>query len=198
MRSRYILLRIGALALLFALAGSLVSAQLPDRGADAGGEAAQSAEGVTPLALVDDQPYQYMVKFMCGDTLFDQPSPLIMGNYFTAINVANYTDHNVKIYFRPLPHYASYWGTSVPAVIPLKGFSIRPRRDLEIDCADVWNMFGNDYFSFAKGVMHIGTPERLPVIAVYTVGLGKDPATEAWDYKPQSIDVEYVDPFIAP
>ena len=195
MGKRDTLLRMLVVVLLFVLAGGLISAESPVTEADDQRATAQAGDGVEPLGLYD-APYQYMVKFVCGDTLPDAPSPMVRGYYFTAINIGNYTGQVIRIYYRPLEHYAPWWGGVAPFVHAVNTYTIKPRTDLELDCGDVWNALGLNYFAYAKGIMHISVPVRLPVVAVYTVGEGYDVAGAAADYRPKSIDVEYIEPFI--
>ena len=198
MGTRNMALRSVVLVVLFALAGSLVSAQPPAGDPNDQRETAQLGEGVVPLGVLDEQPYHYMVKFVCGDALVQEILPPLMGYYFTAINIGNYTGHSVRIYYRPLGHYGNYSAAGIPPVYGVTGLWIKPRRDFQIDCVDIWFGTQTDAYGLAKGILHISMAEKLPVVAVYTVATGKDMVDATWDQKPRSIDVEYIQPFSEP
>ena len=192
MRSRTVVLRIGAIVLLFALAGALVSADPPDPRPER-----QLAEGVRLSAASPHlAPVQYMVKFVCGYVAY-QPTgeepPVKPGNYATAINIDNYTTDRQIITKRVHVHYRE--GQPVPPVFAHKSAVIYPWRVLEIDCTDIWALTGTNPGTFLKGMVHIGTGIKLPVAAVYTA------QTNITNQAPDagagiSIDVEQYDPFI--
>ena len=196
MRTRNILLRIGALLVLFALAGTLVSAgpsgQEPARGL---------AESVAPAAGSPlNSPFQYSVKFVCGFVPVPgptaEPPPVKPGDYATAINIHNYTYTNYLLAKRVAVHYREDTPPPVPIPQPRSTW-IHKLRVLEIDCIDIWLMLDVQYGTFVKGMVHIGTPLAFPVAAVYTVLQDAD-GDHVPEFGGQSIDVEYVPPFIHP
>ena len=195
MRTRNMLLRIGALVLLFALASSLVSADPADRKLDT----AQTVDGVAPLyTMPDTYPVQYFVKFVCGfvpppGATGAEVPPVKPGNYATAINIDNHTRSKHIIAKRVHLHYREW--TDPPSVRPYKRAVLYPWRVLEIDCMDIWALAGVQPETFVKGMVHIGTPARFPMAAVYTAQTNlKDPPLDAG--AGISIDVEQYHPFI--
>ena len=193
MRSPRIVLRIGVVVLLFALAGALVSADPVGRHVDT----AQAAQGVAPRVGPNDSPVQYMVKFVCGWVPKNEPGtaphPVKPGNYATAINIGNHSPDRHIIIKRVLLHYRE--GTQPPPITKYKRAWLYPWRVLEIDCVDIWNLAGLAPETFVKGMVHIGTPVEFPVAAVYTAQTNlKDPPLDAG--AGISIDVEQYRPFI--
>ena len=189
MHNQSTLVRIGVLAVLFALAGSLVSAEPPD--------ADKSVAEISPLLVADDQPYQFMVKFVCGD--WEDMPTVVDGLYTTAINVYNYTDHAVRIYKRPSFAYRETASPdSIPPVIAWKTYNMRARRTLVIDCPDLYWMAGINPGTPYEGMIQISLPEKLPVVAVYTS------SADDWTVPPDGhvdsgacIHVQEYQPFVA-
>ena len=183
-------LRIGLVVVLFALAGSLVSAEPPDPQPDRRIEVAGSAQVTSVRDGLYQQSHHYMVKFICGrQEGVAYTSPVRPGDYATAINIHNHTDHRVKIYRKPSLHYTPY--TAAPPAFSAKGFWIRPGRVLEIDCTDIYTLTRIDAGTWVKGMMHLGMDEELPVVAVYTVATG-DTDGDGYPDSGPSIDVEDV------
>ena len=193
MRTRSMLMRVGVLVVLFALAATLASADPAGRKLDT----AQVATGVGPLVGPNDAPVQYMVKFVCGFVPKHEPgtapSPLKPGNYATAINIGNQTPDRHIIIKRVLLHYRE--GTPPPPVIKYQRAWLYPWRVLEIDCVDIWNLVQVAPETFVKGMVHIGTPLEFPVAAVYTAETSLDPALPPDAGAGISIDVEQYKPF---
>ena len=176
MTSQTNLVPMGVLVVLFALATSLVSADLPDVARQEG--ACRSPEGVRPLGIADDQPYQYMVKYVCGEWL---GLGLEMGTYDTMINVYNYADRGVRIFKRPSLSY-SETTTAPPDVVGSVAHTVRARRALFIDCNDVYALTGETGGDPIEGMIHLSPTEVLPVAAAYTtVALDGD-----GDFRPDS------------
>ena len=148
----------------------------------------QSAERVGPLAAINNQPYQYMVKFLCGwwDDEF----------YYTHISIHNYTGANVRIWERPALGYLA----RIPGFpdIPSIGTHVIPRgRVLKFDCVDIWTLSGMANNSHAEGMVHIGVGQRLPVVAVYRSRRDDEKTGSTWDWGPDTEVTEY-QPFIEP
>lgn len=183
MRVGTILVRVGLLVVLFGLAASLGSADLPDQGTDG-----RSTEGVGLLATVDDQPYQYMVKFLCG---WEGPT-----SYFTHINIHNYTPANLRIWVRPALYYAP-GAAQLPVVPGIASHVIRPRRVMRIHCEDIWDQIGMTWGDYAEGMVHIGVGQKLPVVAVYQTFRDDDMTGETWEEGPD-VEVNEYQPFIEP
>ena len=148
--------RIGALVVLFALAGGLVSAEAPDAG--------RSRAQVNPLGGADNQIYHYMVKYICGK--FPPTGALDgAGMYDTNINVFNYTQKAVRIYYRPAAGYLE----GAPEFPPIGnlGIEVIPvRRTLVLDCGEILSHEGTGY-SFSEGMVHISMNIKLPIVGVY-------------------------------
>ena len=203
MHTRNMVFGFGVLVALVALSGSLVSAEPPDRDLPPQQGDAQLAESVEILGVADQQPYQYMVKYVCEGWASTLPYKMMAyGDYHTAINVHNYTDHPVRIYKRPSIGYTE---TENPAhydvpVYAAKVHMIRPRKTLVINCEDITSLLGGAAGPItAEGFVQLSLAEKLPVAAVYTSSAFDldDPADGYPDSGP-SIDVEYIDPFLEP
>ena len=201
MRTRSMVFRLGMLLLVFALAGSLVAAEAPDRTAGRTVAGNEVTDGVRPSALAGPQyeDYQWMVKFVCGfvPTSGDGMEPVLPGRYATAINVAGSAWTATMSYRRVWLHYAP--GSPKPANLPYKKAWVHFNSVMEIDCQDIRSMLRLDPGTFLKGIVHIGASRELPVIAVYTsqtnvVGSDSAPTAGAG----VSVDVEYVEPFFTP
>ena len=186
--------RIGAVLVVLVLATSLISAEPPDQGQLGRESMDNTPEGVSPLAEVEG--YHYLVKFVCGFQPISDPSkePVKPGNYATAINIHNYTDHAVTIWKRPALHYTEL-DSEIPPIYPVRKFSIRPYRVLEIDCPVLWKLTDTKPGVFMKGMVDITIEEELSVVAVYTAAGAKDAASPVLE-SGVSIDVEYVRPLV--
>ena len=172
MHTRQILIRIGVLVVLSALAASLVSAQPVARQAVQQPGATAEVQVTTAVAGFYQEPYHYMVKFVCGrqgDVALD--ASVRPGDYATAINIHNFTDYRVKVYRKPALHYTPY--SAAPPPYAVTGIWVRPGRVLEIDCLDIYTLTGRTVGTFVKGMMHLSMQEELRVAAVYTVGAGE-------------------------
>jgi hypothetical protein len=71
---------------------------------------------------------------------------------------------------------------------------------LEIDCRDIWTLTETAAGTFIKGMVDIGIPQELPVVAVYTAEVTDlmDPESLTTTGAGISIDVEYIEPFLEP
>ena len=201
MHRRNMVFGIAVLVALFALAGSLISAEPLDRDLPPQEADAQLGEGVEILGVADQQPYQYMVKYVCGNWVVPYRF-VAVGQYVTSINVYNYTDVGVRIYKRPATMYTE---TGLPShedtgTYPARVHVIRPRKVLAINCEDIYSLLGyTEPTIMTEGFVQISMAQKLPVVAVYTSSAHDldDPV----DYYPDSgpgIDVEYIVPFIEP
>ena len=200
MRMRSRVTRLGIVVLVFALAGSMVSADPGDRTTDRVVVSDDVAEGVTALSTEpEDMGFQWMIKFVCGfvPTSGDALEPVVPGRYGTAINVAgDHTGHTMS--FRRVRLHYTPGSPRPPRLTSRKAWVFRDTV-LEIDCTDIWSMAGVSPGTFLKGVVHLGLIQRLPVIAVYTSqtnNSGPDSLPNA--AAGVSIDVEYIEPFTVP
>ena len=186
--------RIVVVLVLFVLATSLISAEPPDQGQLGRKSADSTPEGVNPQAELEG--YHYLVKFVCGYQPISEPSeePVKPGNYATAINIHNYTDHSVRILKRPALHYTEL-DAEVPPVFPVRKLSIKPYRVLEIDCPVLWKLTEIEAGVFMKGMVDITMAEQLSVVAVYTAAGAREAASPIPE-SGVSIDVEYVRPLV--
>ena len=190
MRSRSIILPAGALFMLFALAGSLVSAEAPGSGV--------SPAKITPHGVADDQPYQYMVKYQCGwfghntATMFW----VVPGWYETVVNVYNYTTAPVRIRKRPAISVHERFIVT-PPVGELFTYRIHARRSLYIDCDDIYWMADVVPPAPLIGTLHISSEQKLPVSAMYT-GVALDRDSSDYPDSGPSVHVEQYEPFVEP
>ena len=192
MHKRNMIFGIAVLVVLFALAGSLVSAEPPDRAVDA-------VELDQEIMVVPSGPetytFQYMVKFVCGfvpPPTGDEHPPVKPGNYATAINIGHPGTGGslVPMASRVLPHYSR--GEPYPAIVkPVAGYVAR-FRVLEIDCNDIWAAADVTAGSFLKGMVHVGVEEELEVVAVFTAQTNITGAGTPNAGAGISIDVEYI------
>ena len=177
--------RIGVLVVLFALAGGLVSADPPDAG--------RSLSKMQPMGVADNQVYHYMVKYICGK--FPPAGALDGGGmYDTNINVFNFTQKGVRIYYRPAAGYLEA-APSFPPIGSLGTTVVPARRTLVMDCEEILSHEGTGY-SFSEGMIHISMNTKLPIVGVYVeheydLSTG-DPMPSAGG----SIEVEQYQPFM--
>ena len=199
MHTRNMVFGFGVLVALVALSGSLVSAEPPDRDLPPQQGDAQLAESVEILGVADEQPYQYMVKYVCGSWGIYPYHMAAYGVYQTSINVHNYTDQGVRIYKRPSHVYTE---TDNPphgnvVVYGAKVHVIRARKALAINCEDILSLLGFPSNFAAEGFVQLSLAAKLPVAAVYT-SVAVDQEPDGVPDSGPSIDVEYIEPFVSP
>jgi uncharacterized repeat protein (TIGR01451 family) len=114
--------------------------------------------------------YQYSAKFVCGvqsTVPYPELPVLVPGVYYSAINVHNPTEDNVR--------FCKKFVTASPGeqAGPLTQYfpaSLGQNRALEIDCADIYKHTRVRPNSFLKGFAVIVSPTPLNVVVVYTGG----------------------------
>ena len=190
MLSRRTTMRIVVLAVLFALASSLVSAEPPDAG--------KSLAEMKPLGPADRLPYQYMVKYQCGWLAHIDPTVLwnAPGGYQTEITVHNFTTTNLRIYKRPTVsgHERS---VVAPPILGVFTYVIKARRSLYIDCDDIYWMTGVGSPVPITGMLQLSLGEKLPVVATYT-SAALDVDVNSYPDSGPSVHVEQYEPFVQP
>ncbi|MCC7362609.1 MAG: hypothetical protein IT317_24220 [Anaerolineales bacterium] len=138
--------------------------------------------------------YLYAAKFVCGQQApgTGDETPLKPGNYATAINLHNYTDHPVAVSLRPAVDYTL--GAPTPRPAAATTVEIAPYSTLEVDCPTLLRLAGAAAGSPLRGMVGISLAEKLPVAVVYTAEI-----TDRMDLTDTgagiSIDVEYLEPF---
>jgi len=147
-----------------------------------------------------DEPVHYMVKFVCGfqDIVETGEPPVKPGNYATSINIQNYTDAALTISYRPALSFTP--DGDPPPTFERGSLTIPAFTVLNLDCNALWAHTGLQPGAFIEGMVDIGTPALLPVVAVYTAEV----PDLVQDGQPTltnrgagiSIDVEYITPFI--
>jgi hypothetical protein len=105
--------------------------------------------------------FQYAVKFICGKPSSEELAP---GAYFTAINIHNPTEHDVRLRKK----FAVAGRREDPG--PVSEYfdaKLGPDQALEIDCPDIRAHAGVDA-DLLKGFVVVESDVELDVVAVYT------------------------------
>jgi len=127
--------------------------------------------------------FQYAVKFVCGKSAGKVVAP---GTYFTAINVHNPTNKDIRLrkkFVVALP------GEEAGPVSNFFEAKLGPDRAFEIDCPDIFKHLapaGAPAPDFLKGFVVIESDVELDVVVVYTAG--------GPDGRVTTLDVERVPP----
>jgi hypothetical protein len=132
-----------------------------------------------PAAAPEGAPYQYAVKFICGQ---GDGEVVARGRYFTAINVHN--PSNDAAGFRKKFAIALPQETPGP-VTEFFDTGLGPDQAFEIDNADIFRHTRSNT-PFLKGFVIIHSKVELNVVAVYTVA--------GQEGQVVSLDVERVSP----
>ena len=132
-----------------------------------------------PVGWAQQAPFQYAVKFVCGQ---GEGRVVAAGAYFTAINVHNPTEEDVR--FRE-KFAVALPGEQPGPVSEFFGAGLGPGEAFEIDCPDITEraQFEGD---FVKGFVVIQTEVELDIVAVYTAA----GATE----RVESVHIEQIAP----
>ena len=113
-----------------------------------------------PASWAKQLPLQYAVKFICGRSNGTVVAP---GVYFTAINVHNPSDKEVKFLKKvavALPD------EKAGPVTPLTSFVLGPDGAVEIDCKEIFAIAKQE--RFLKGFVVLESEQELDVVGVYT------------------------------
>ena len=134
-------------------------------------------------------PVQYSVKFVCGSSgssCSGDCGPVAPGTYFTAINILNPTDREVRFRKRVV---VALPGERAGNVTEFTFNSLRSYQALEIDCADIYRHAGLPGGCFLKGFVVIESVKELDIVAVYSAA-GADKHVE-------TLDIEYIKPRVS-